>query len=130
MDLLLVLVLFCGLGLLALHYGHDSRDALRSAEENLARRGMAWTGAPHRSTRRLAPPAPAGERPSSRPRARARTANQRAWRIAVLLRRARRRRQARPATGIARPGAAPVFGRSARRRRRDGSRHPSRLVRT
>jgi hypothetical protein len=125
MDLLLVLVFFCGLGLLALRYGHDSRDALRSAEDDLARRGVAWAGAPHRSARTPLPPASAGESPSSRPRTRAPTANHRAWRIAVLLRRARRRHQACPARGIPRLGAAPVLGRSAQPRRRACSRHLS-----
>jgi hypothetical protein len=125
MDLLLVLVFFCGLGLLALRYGHDSRDALRSAEDDLARRGVAWAGAPHRLARRLTPPASAGEALSSRRRTRAPTTNHRAWRIAVLMRRARRRRQVSPARRIPRLRAVAVFGRKAQRRRRAGSRHLS-----
>jgi hypothetical protein len=54
MDLLLVLAFFCGLGLAAMRYGHDSRDALHSAEYDLARRGVAWAANPHRAQRRPA----------------------------------------------------------------------------
>jgi hypothetical protein len=99
MDLLLVLALFCGLGLLAVRNGHDSRDVLRSTEEDLVRRGVMWSGVPHRSASTPSP-APVRERPSSsEPRSRAPAANQRAWRVAILLRRGRRRRQASLAVG-------------------------------
>ena len=51
MDLLVVLVFVCGLSLLALRYGHDSRDGLRSAEDDPARRGVVGDGAVHGSAR-------------------------------------------------------------------------------
>jgi hypothetical protein len=45
MDGLLRFVLFCGLGLLAVRYGGDSRDTLRSDHENLTCRDAVWDDA-------------------------------------------------------------------------------------
>jgi hypothetical protein len=42
MELLLLLALLLLLDLLALRYGHDSRDRLRSDEERLAASGITW----------------------------------------------------------------------------------------
>jgi hypothetical protein len=43
MELLVLILALCALDLLALRFGHDSRHlGLPSAEERLARRGMAW----------------------------------------------------------------------------------------
>ena len=42
MELLLLLSLLILLDLLALRYGHDSRERLRSDEERLAARGFKW----------------------------------------------------------------------------------------
>jgi hypothetical protein len=42
MELLLVLALLCALGLLAARWGVDSRESLRSKEEQLAALGLTW----------------------------------------------------------------------------------------
>ena len=42
MELLVILSLFIGLAILAVRYGYDSRDRLRSAEELLGTQGLAW----------------------------------------------------------------------------------------
>lgn len=42
MELLLVIVISCALGPLALRFGQDSQDRLRSREESAAACGMAW----------------------------------------------------------------------------------------
>src|SRR5260370_35192956 len=41
-ELLVILRLFIGLAILAVRYGYDSRDRLRSAEELLGAQGLAW----------------------------------------------------------------------------------------
>jgi hypothetical protein len=42
MELLVIVVALCVLGLLAAHFGYDSRDGLRSREEEAAAAGMTW----------------------------------------------------------------------------------------
>ncbi len=42
MELLVILSLFIGLAILAVRYGYDSRDRLRSAEDILGAQGLAW----------------------------------------------------------------------------------------
>jgi hypothetical protein len=97
MELLMVIVFFVGLAVLALLYGHDSRDALLSSEELLARRGVIWQtgstrGAPVQTAR-----APLASNQQSSPRqSRVPTADQPGWRFALLLHRARRRRHTSP----------------------------------
>jgi hypothetical protein len=59
MDALLVLTLLCALGPLALHFGYDSRDRLRSAEHDLARQGFAWGPLPRATPGRTRPDGPA-----------------------------------------------------------------------
>jgi hypothetical protein len=44
MDALVILTLFLALALLAVRFGHDSREHLASSEEAFARRGFAWHG--------------------------------------------------------------------------------------
>ena len=44
MDALGILGLFLVLALLAVRFGHDSREHLASTEEALARQGFAWHG--------------------------------------------------------------------------------------
>jgi hypothetical protein len=46
MDLLIVLVSLCGLGLHAYRFGADSRQTARSEEHELARRGLVWQRVP------------------------------------------------------------------------------------
>jgi hypothetical protein len=46
MELIVVVVGLCGLVALALRYGHDSRDVLRSEEQRLAEFGFTWSGKP------------------------------------------------------------------------------------
>jgi hypothetical protein len=45
-ELLIIVGALCGLGLLAVRYGADSREAVRSEEHDLARRGLVWGPAP------------------------------------------------------------------------------------
>jgi hypothetical protein len=42
MELLIVVIALCLLGLLANRYGHDSRDRFSSDEERLSAQGFAW----------------------------------------------------------------------------------------
>ena len=42
MELLIMALALCALGLLAVRFGHDSRARLRSSEEQAATWGMAW----------------------------------------------------------------------------------------
>ena len=44
MDAIVILVLFIALTLLAVRFGHDSREQLASSEEAFARQGFAWHG--------------------------------------------------------------------------------------
>jgi hypothetical protein len=44
MAALVILVLFVALALLAVRFGHDSREQLASTEEAFARQGFAWHG--------------------------------------------------------------------------------------
>ena len=53
MEPLLLIVGFVALGVLAVRFGHDSRDALPSAEANLARLGARWNGRPASPAPRL-----------------------------------------------------------------------------
>jgi hypothetical protein len=49
MELLVVIVVFLALDVLALRFGHDSRDlGLRSSEHRLADLGFGWSGRPGR----------------------------------------------------------------------------------
>jgi len=49
MELLLVIIAFVVLDVLALCFGHDSRDlGLRSSEHRLADLGFGWSGRPGR----------------------------------------------------------------------------------
>jgi len=45
MDALIIMALLCALGPLAMRFGYDSRDLLRSKEHELALSGVAWS--PH-----------------------------------------------------------------------------------
>jgi hypothetical protein len=49
---LLALLGLIGLGLLAVRFGHDSRDRLLSVEEQQARLGVTWDGQPGAPARR------------------------------------------------------------------------------
>ena len=58
MELLIVVIALCLLGLLANRYGHDSRDRFSSDEERLSAQGFAWgsqaephAAAPHAAAR-------------------------------------------------------------------------------
>jgi hypothetical protein len=63
MELLVVLGAFVALAVLALYFGQDSRDGVRSVEEILALRGIRWDRlAEHR------PAAPASVLPAARAR--------------------------------------------------------------
>ena len=42
LDALLVLALLCALGPLAMRFGYDSRDLVRSEEHEFARHGVVW----------------------------------------------------------------------------------------
>jgi predicted phage tail protein len=42
MELLIIVIALCLLGLLANRFGHDSRERLRSAEERLSAHGFSW----------------------------------------------------------------------------------------
>jgi hypothetical protein len=42
MELLVITAALCALGVLATHYGYDSRARLQSTEEQAAATGMAW----------------------------------------------------------------------------------------
>jgi len=42
MELAVFIIALAGFGILAHHAGHDSRDTLRSNEQDLARYGMTW----------------------------------------------------------------------------------------
>jgi hypothetical protein len=42
MELLIIVLALCVLGLLAISFGHDSRGGLRSHEEDYAANGMTW----------------------------------------------------------------------------------------
>jgi hypothetical protein len=46
MEILGLIVGLCGLGVLAMRFGRDSRGTLRSEEQRLASLGMAWDGKP------------------------------------------------------------------------------------
>jgi hypothetical protein len=48
MELLVIVLALCVLGLLASRYGYDSRDGLRSHEEEAAVTGMTWEARPLR----------------------------------------------------------------------------------
>jgi hypothetical protein len=43
MDALIILMLLCALGPLALRFGYDSRDLVRSQEHELALRAVEWS---------------------------------------------------------------------------------------
>jgi hypothetical protein len=94
MDLLFLMMIFCAMGVLALHYSQGSHGRVRSADNRVPRCGPASGGAALRSA--CSPP------PSQRVRVEqahptlrfAPRTNQRAWRIAILLHRGRRRRLA------------------------------------
>jgi hypothetical protein len=42
-ELLIIAAAMAGFGLIAVRYGADSRDAPRSHEHDLARRGLVWS---------------------------------------------------------------------------------------
>jgi hypothetical protein len=71
-ELLVILSLFIGLAILAVRYGYDSRDRLRSAEELLGAQGLAWVSQadPNAATRRRARPGGTPARHHHRPTAR------------------------------------------------------------
>ena len=46
MEALVLLAAVVLLGLAAGRWGHDSRDALHSAEDDLAAHGLTWSGRP------------------------------------------------------------------------------------
>lgn len=46
MDLVVLVVALCALGLLAIRFGRDSRDLLRTKEHELEARGYRWDGPP------------------------------------------------------------------------------------
>ena len=46
MELLVIVFALCVLGLLATRFGYDSRDGLRSREEEAAAAGMFWDARP------------------------------------------------------------------------------------
>jgi hypothetical protein len=46
MELLVIVFALCMLGLLATRFGYDSRDGLRSREEDAASTGMIWDAHP------------------------------------------------------------------------------------
>jgi hypothetical protein len=45
-ELLVIVFALCVLGLLATRFGYDSRDGLRSHEEEAATAGMTWDARP------------------------------------------------------------------------------------
>jgi hypothetical protein len=45
-ELLVIVFALCVLGMLAARFGHDSRDGLRSPEEEAAATGMIWDARP------------------------------------------------------------------------------------
>jgi hypothetical protein len=56
MEILLILFGLVGLDVLALRFGRDSRQTLRSKEDSLATLGAAWDGKPEAEQRRPARP--------------------------------------------------------------------------
>ena len=56
MELLVIVLAFCALGVLAGRYGYDSRDGLPSREELAAAAGMSWGNAEPAQARRPSRP--------------------------------------------------------------------------
>jgi hypothetical protein len=54
-EILAAVAAACGLGIVSVRYGRDSRDTLLSREHELAAMGFVWDGRPGRQSRRVAP---------------------------------------------------------------------------
>jgi hypothetical protein len=54
-EILAAVAAVCGLGIVSVHYGRDSRDSLLSKEHELAGMGYVWDGPPGRQPERVGP---------------------------------------------------------------------------